>query len=347
MNCQSSWSELRSGQDERGLGSRLRLTAPSSRGAFTLVELLVVIAVIGVLIALLLPAVQSAREAARRMQCSNNLKQVALGAHNYHDRLGSFPPGTLAKLFSTSPRSRSTALFVFLLNEMELSSLRNALDANDPQVNILNGLAAVVLPILVCPSDVIPQNPVAQGSRPNWFGVTSYGGNGGTGGTFYRFYGYCRDVVPQSNDGMFFETGPHSAPAANQTPVRLADVVDGTSNTLLLGERSHVDHVFDTSAANHGGQQQIGQYGFWHSAGGLAIVDATMTTLAPLNYRADANQAWNTTACLRTAAFGSLHPGGANFALADGSVRFLSETIDLTLYRALSTRGSGEVAQVP
>lgn len=347
MNSRLLWTDSPRVLHEKGRRARLSSTPKACRAAFTLVELLVVIAVIGVLIALLLPAVQAAREAARRMQCSNNLKQLALGAHNYHDRLQSFPPGTLAKTFATNPRFRSTTLFVFLLNEMEQSNLRNQLDPNDPQVSILNGLSAVVLPIIVCPSDAIPENPVAQGSAPNWFGVTSYGGNGGTGGTFFRFHGYCRDFVAQSNNGVFFETGPNSAPTAGQTPVRMADVTDGTSNTFLLGERGHVDRVFDTLAADNGGQQVIGQYGLWHGAGGLAIVDVTMTTLAPLNYRADADQVWNTSACLRTSAFGSLHPGGANFALVDGSVRFISETVDMTVYRALSTRAGGEVAQVP
>ena len=332
---------------EQGVLCRSPAVCGRAGTGFTLVELLVVIAIIGVLIALLLPAVQAAREAARRMSCNNNLKQVALATHNYHDRLGSFPPGTLAKQFATSPMSRATALLVFILNEMEQSSLHNQLDPNDPYVNIANGLAGTVLPVIVCPSDVIPQNPVHQGTPPNPYGVTSYGGNGGTGGTYYRFYGYCRNVVTQSTDGMFFETGPNSAPSAGQSPVKMAQVTDGTSNTLFFGERSHVDRDFDSLATANGGQQVIGQYGFWHSAAGLAIVDATMTTLAPINYSADGSPDWNTSACLRTSAFGSLHPGGANFALVDGSVRFISETIEQTTYRALSTRAGNEVVQAP
>jgi prepilin-type processing-associated H-X9-DG protein len=312
--------------------------------------LLVVIAIIGVLVALLLPAIQAAREASRRMSCSNNLRQVALATHNYHDRLRSFPPGTLAKSFATAPTSRATALMVFILNEMEQSNLQNQLDPNDPRVNIVNGLAGTVLPVIVCPSDVIPQNPVPQGTPPYNYGVTSYGGNGGTGGTYHRFYRYCTNAspqIPQTTDGMFFETGPNSAPNPNQSAVRMGDVLDGTSSTLFFGERSHVDPVFDTQAAANGGQQVIGQYGFWHSAAGLAIVDATMTTAGPINYRVDASQPWNTCACLRTSAFGSLHPGGANFALVDGSLRFISDSIDMTAYRALSTRAGGEAASVP
>jgi len=120
----------------------------------------------------------------------------------------------------------------------------------------------------------------------------------------------------------------------------MADVRDGTSGTLFFGERRHADKVFDSWAAG-AGEQLIGDYGWWHTAGGLAIVDATMTTLAPLNYDADTSD--TDFACWRVGAFGSFHPGGANFALVDGSVRFLSETIELDQYRALSTRAGGEV----
>jgi prepilin-type N-terminal cleavage/methylation domain-containing protein/prepilin-type processing-associated H-X9-DG protein len=316
---------------------------PRNPRGFTLVELLVVIAIIGVLIALLLPAVQAAREAARRMSCNNNLKQIALATHNYHDRVGTFPSGTLLKTFSTQPKMRGPSLFIFILNEMEQSSLRNLLDLNDPLNNEAGGqssLAAKVLPVLVCPSDVIPQNPVQHGTSGRWHGLTSYGGNGGTGGT-HRFFCVSN---PLMTDGMFFETGPISNPVPRQSPVRMADVRDGTSNTLFFGERSHTDPVFDGWAGG-AGEQLIGNYGWWHTAGGLAIVDASMSTLAPMNYRADTSQP--SFACLRVGAFGSFHPGGANFALVDGSVRFISQTIDMNVYRALSTRQGNEVASAP
>jgi prepilin-type N-terminal cleavage/methylation domain-containing protein/prepilin-type processing-associated H-X9-DG protein len=311
---------------------------------FTLVELLVVITIIGILIALLLPAVQAAREAARRMSCTNNLKQIALGAHNYHDRLRSFPPGVLLNSFSSKPGLRGPSLFIFLMNEMEDSNLRGMLNMNNPLIDEQNGLAGTVLPSLICPSDQIPQNPVISGAYS--FGVMSYGGCGGTGGTAYRggSGAVCSGVVVQATDGMFFETGPNSAPVANQQPVSIAQVTDGTSYTLFFGERSHYDKAFD-AWANANGDETIEQYGFWHGSGGLAIVDQTETTFAPLNYVTNTSQTGF--ACMRETAFGSLHPGGANFALVDGSVQFISNAIDTTTYQALSTRAGGEIAPLP
>jgi prepilin-type processing-associated H-X9-DG protein len=226
---------------------------------------------------------------------------------------------------------------------MEQSPLLGMLDLSDPLNNEVGGttsLSAIVLPVLVCPSDVIKANPVEHGTSGRWHALTSYGGNAGTGAT----HQFLCTVDPMREDGMFCETGPLSNPAPGQTAIRLADVLDGTSNTLLFGERSHFDREFDTWA-DGAGEQTIGNYGWWHTAGGLAIVDATMSTLAPLNFKTDPAVAGF--ACRRVSAFGSLHPGGANFATADGGVRFIGETIDLGIYQSLSTRAGGEVAQMP
>ncbi len=327
-----------------------------SRG-FTLVELLVVIAIIGILVSLLLPAVQAAREAARRMQCANRMRQLALAAHNYHDALNTFPPGVLQRRFPTGrPGVRGPSLFVFLLPYIEQSPLQDRLDLVDPLNNTVGGrdsVSATILPFFLCPSDVVQDNPVQNGTSDRWFGLTSYGGCSGT-----------RSYHPQSGclqtDGVFFMCGPASLPLPNQHPVRMADIKDGTSSTLLFGERSHFDPNYD-SFAQQGWDQQIGAYGWWHTCGGFAVGDVTLSSYAPINYRmpvpfdqrdlavppASDLVAFQYYIDLRISAFGSQHPGGALFALADGSVRFISESIPVLTLRALSTRWGNEVVELP
>ncbi len=326
--------------------------------AFTLIELLVVIAIIGILVGLLLPAVQAAREAARRMQCSNNLKQLALAAHNFHDTRKAFPAGVEQLSFPTQPRFRGISLFVRLLAFVEQGSLWDGWDELDPLNNTAGGIdsrTAKVLPVLICPSDIIPQNPLPTGSN-RFYGITSYGGNGG-----YRSY----DPQFATNDGIFFVIGSGSQTAPTGKPVRMADVTDGLSNTLLLGERSHVDanhDSFATSITPPSGQflNPMGSTGWWAPSGGrLAAGDVTLSAYAPINFRVPAPfssggsivpPATNYSSYLyyndrRISAFGSLHTGGANFALADGSVRFMSESMAQPILLNLAVRNDGQVVQ--
>lgn len=333
--------------------SRKRSGCPYAvvRHGFTLVEVLVVIAIIGILIALLLPAVQSARESARRMQCANQLKQLALAAHSFHTTRGSFPPGV-----DHSSR-RGISLFVFLLPYFEQSNLHEQWNYANPNNNTLGGkqaLAATVLPELICPSDQIPSNPMMNHGSGKWYGITSYGGNGGT----RSFHPDCGMLM---TDGVFFTTGQYSFPQENQVPVCTADIRDGASNTLLFGERSHTDWNYDSFAA-HGFEQTMGEYGYWTGSGGhLALGDVTLSSHARINYRvpitydgrAAADPPVNSRADfrfyadLRLCAFGSNHPGGANFAFADGSIHFLSESMELASLRVLSTRRGGEIVAEP
>ncbi len=175
-----------------------------------------------------------------------------------------------------------------------------------------------------------------------YYGVTSYAGNGGS-------KTHPPDQI--AGDGVFASSG-------SATPtfplVRLRDITDGTTQTLMLGERNHTDRNYDTYAAQGWALESMGQYGWWAPSGGkYGLSDVTLSTLAPVNYRipvafgtiAAADQATFTSTLdpQRVGAYGSQHSGGANLTMCDGSVRFLSENIDLTTFRRLGTRGGGEV----
>jgi len=324
--------------------------ASSIRRGFTLVELLVVIAIVGILIALLLPAVQAARESGRRAQCGSNLRQIALAALAYHDALHTFPPGLHQRDFGSDPRYRGTSLFVFLMPYMEQGNLVSRWDYAEPLSNTVGGpsaRSAVVIPTLICPSDLIDENPVLDGGR--YFGMTSYGGNGGTRSSYPDF---------ATTDGIFHTTGPGSLPNPNQKPVLMSLVRDGASFTLFFGERDHFDPNFDTFAAV-GWTGSLKRLGAWAAIGGKRrIADVTMSGYSPINYKlpfdyqhrgaavppANSKSAFSYYEDLRVCAWGSKHPGGANFVLVDGSVRFIADGIALVTLRALSTRAGQEPA---
>ncbi len=313
---------------------------------FTLIELLVVIAIIAVLIALLLPAVQAARAAARRIQCTNNLKQLALAAMNYESSHGIFPPGQMK--LTTRPPSGFT-LFVNLLPFMEQQPLFSGWNFSNAFDNLYSSTSrsATVLGGLLCPADIIPTNPVQNGTTSNeWYGITSYGGNAGS---------QSHPFSAVTSDGIFFYTGP-AAPTFSQ--VKISGVTDGLSNTLFFGERNHFDPNYDTFAPPGWTffSQTMGMWGWWaSSSGGYGLSDVAMSTYSPINYvvaisygspgASGLSQATFTTnyEYPRVNAFGSLHPGGANFAMADGSVRFLKSTLAQPVYHALGTRAGGEV----
>mgnify|MGYP000945250866 CR=1 FL=1 len=346
---------------------RLGETAARRNGiaAFTLVELLVVITIIGVLIALLLPAVQSAREAARQMHCTNTLKQISLAALCYHESAGSFPPGYLAgwNFTSPTPRKRGISLFVFLLPHLEMIGLYDQWDFSDPDKAFVGDMQSMAArgPNLLCPSEPFNENPLNYGSKyiggqvtaPRHMKVTSYAGNGGTR-SYHPDSGYL------ATDGVFFMVGPYSEPVPNQRPVRLDDIRDGTSQTLFFGERSRWDPNYDTFAAQ-GWDWEFHYYGNWCGASRLSLAHITLSGYSPINYRLPFDYEGRAGAIpsagsqadfayyidMRVCAFGSSHPGGVNVSRCDGSVCFLSETMPLIALRALCSRDNGELEGLP
>ena len=344
----------------------------SVRRGFTLIELLVVIAIIAVLIGLLLPAVQAAREAARRMQCTNNLKQIALAASNYHDAYGCFPQG-VQFTFDFSTSGHHVALLPFL----EQVPLFNAMNFNwiVPWSGANTTFAGPVRPsVYVCPSDTMGTQvdifDEALYFDPGYFyfyytrfpqAYTSYAGNAGT---WFRHSRYSQAILNQSN-GLFFRN--EGSPGAGisgptiWTAVRIADITDGTSNTIAHGEHA-LGLLTDADRIVNGPTWACGWYG-----------DTLFTSFYPLNPQKKVQNVYGdglTEAFIGAAS--SFHPGGANFAMADGSVRFIKDTIDswpmdaqtatplgviqdsnglfqLTggaqfhVYQALTTRNGGEV----
>jgi prepilin-type N-terminal cleavage/methylation domain-containing protein/prepilin-type processing-associated H-X9-DG protein len=310
---------------------------------FTLVELLVVIAILAVLVGLLLPAVQNAREAARRVSCTNNVKQLAIAAHHFHSGQGKFPVGAHLPDYVGERPTGGTNVMIELLPYFEQDNLYKKWDYNDNRNNVAGGTTAIqaqVIGILLCPSDLIPEIVVEETAAvwrpPAWsrgfYGLGSYGGNAGK-----------RSVPPGdppafpgiSRDGVFFV----------ESCVSLAGVTDGSSNTILFGERYHHDPEFDLRhplfAPGTDLLPSCGKWGFVAGPGGC-MTHLTLHSAAPINYRVPPEGDPARTSD-RACAFGSGHPGGANFAFADGSVRFLSDRTPLPILQALSTRRGGEV----
>jgi prepilin-type N-terminal cleavage/methylation domain-containing protein/prepilin-type processing-associated H-X9-DG protein len=320
----------------------------SGHGGFTLIELLVVIGIIAVLIGLLLPAVQKVREAAARAQCLNNLKQIALAAHNYHGNHGQFPTGARPSVTVNGIPTQGTNVWVELLPYIEQGNLYRKWDFADNRNNVARGRDATqaqVLKILLCPSDRLP-DPVWELTQfypvlplPPWsfgfYGMSSYGGNAGKRSVMT---GGLPDLPRLSKDGVIF-VGSH---------VRLEDITDGSSNTLLFGERFHFDPEYERQRPlvwpDGPPMAGWGRWGFVANQG--ASGNISLSTPQPINYRVPPGgdfSALEDRACV----FGSGHPGGANFAFADGSVRFLSNSTPLATLQALSTCCGGEVVTLP
>ncbi|MFQ3591726.1 MAG: DUF1559 domain-containing protein [Gemmataceae bacterium] len=329
-----------------------------NRRGFTLIELLVVIAIIAILIGLLLPAVQKVRDAAARMQCQNNLKQLGLGCHNFEGTFNAFPSGfTQDRIPAPSGPFQGHSVFYFLLPYIEQENLFRSMDAAVPinnRTNVPGVRAGTAVKTFLCPADVLPQDgilphPSLSATPSEFYGATSYRANGGSRPVF---------ATSATNDGVFMATGTAArrapgAPMGQQ--VRLSDILDGTSNTLLFGERSSLDPNFDTfTAAGWNSGSTIVGWSRWYPSGGDAGLGNLMGgAFAPINYRTPfahgqagaptTQSAWFVFQDQRLSSFGSQHTGGANFVFCDGSVRFLPNSTSQSVLGLYCMRADGQV----
>lgn len=319
-------------------------TAPirRPRRAFTLVELLVVIAIIGILIGLLLPAVQAAREAARRMQCSNNVKQLLLGFQNYADVNGAFPPESWLNF--RDGESQGLGIMSRVLPFLENSALYSEIDFSknyeedegDGEYEGMETLAKIKVSGFLCPScPEIMSSMKVYGQELDCYTAHYYGISGavGTNPRNGREYSTVRTAEQNggayggganANNGIFYE----------DSRTRFASITDGTSNTALLGEIASKDY-----------------------AGYFAWIRGAYKMYGMTIYVSSKNVEWELNAIKRqddpksalyrgfysSGSFSSEHAGGVQFGFADGSVRFFSETTDADILRAIASRDGGEV----
>jgi prepilin-type N-terminal cleavage/methylation domain-containing protein len=334
--------------------SRPRPRSPSRRLGFTLIELLVVIAIIAVLIALLLPAVQAAREAARRAQCSNNLKQLGIAMHNYHDVTGSFPTLLWAipdPVFGSG--SFRASFFQMILPFMEQTPVYNAINfsvpyANGPDNGMINLTAlTVVITTFICPSDPSPNQ--SQFSR--WdHGVGP--NNPATGesplGPKLSYFANAGDNTTGTADNQSpwpFPNLPFVRPSAfgNGTTCTgivcrqggtwgLRDITDGTSNTFGIGESLYESCNWFTWPNPNG------NYAFTS-----VPVNWKITTFDQTGYGNETGQLQSSGNWVPCFGFRSMHPGITQFLFCDGHTTVIKDSVDRTVYRGLSTRNLGEI----
>jgi prepilin-type N-terminal cleavage/methylation domain-containing protein/prepilin-type processing-associated H-X9-DG protein len=298
------------------------------KSGFTLIELLVVIAIIAILIALLLPAVQQAREAARRSQCKNNMKQLGLAMHNYHDVMGNFPiasMGSRATLITDNNQSGNVWMR-YIMPYIDQANMYNKWDETRQYAQGGNtALIRTVVPTLLCPSD---------SATKTWNNTPNYNYAVNLGNT----------TVQSTNpfNGVSYKGGPFKWSNSSTTgySYKIRDIVDGTSNTILLGEIRqgqngqdlrgliwYVPHVGFTShyPPNTSVPDNLSS-GFCVAANSaIGLPCQGTSSSAPLNFSAR-----------------SMHTGGVHVTMCDGSVRFASENIDIGTWRALSTRYGNE-----
>jgi prepilin-type N-terminal cleavage/methylation domain-containing protein len=296
--------------------------------AFTLIELLVVIVIIAILIALLLPGVQKVRESANRISCLNNLKQIGVALHNYHDRMRSFPPGyddTPQWPGNVTPSNPAPpnqgpgwGWAAFLLADVEQDNLQRQIDFN---LNVGDNSPAIAsarstfVKAFWCPSD----------RQVGKFTVTDSGANSWV-------IAQASYVACNGNDGADdHTTPPHTGAFVRGDRFRIADITDGLSNTFFVGER-----VTTLAVSTWAGAVTTAQVPFLRLPGNFGDCDALVLGHCGVALPNDPT-------VTDADAMASAHPAGVQFLFGDGSVHLITRNIDVSLYQALATRAGGEV----